>query len=493
VRSFRTGIEKGTTMSAAWILGIALMAQAEGQPAESGMKIRDQILNGRYQRIAVCPLPICRSDEGDSFSNSEVGPQGRVWCENLNNFLAANSRTDGFSLINQRTVSQTMQGVSLEDLADRNMLRQLSNRLGAEALVIVEVTFRHGTTAKEFVCTNQPKLINLVENTEVVATAEKVTLSLSDWAFMGHSFEVRRWSADRLELVGFDESLALVDGNAMGLGAEQTQYNGLIRNRKHPLLAAPGPYAIQILVGNETRPANEIHGDLYVRLEPGENFGIRLQNDDTRPVLCAVYIDGVNTIGKQFQHPLMNPPADRWSLTPGYQGRIDGWFVRGNSDNSSDSLQRFRIVPKPQAVAAGFGQTVEGNFGMITAIFYTNGIAGIVPVPTIVAAGSRGGSQFGIGADRADAINLNFTDAKAGLMLSAMTIHYRSGKELDDLKKLRNSTSIANQAPVPPPVSTHRPTPAYPQTLNSRPKPSNSGPGEDEIFPSTAPAKTGRK
>src|SRR5262249_9861813 len=148
----------------------------------------------------------------------------------------------------------------------------------------------------------------LIDNTVTSASPERPTISLSDWAFMGHSFEARRWLADGLKLVGFDERLPVADGYAMGLAAEQTQYNFLYKNQPHPLNSpAPPPYSIQVAVGNQIRVPLQIGGDLYVNLEPGENFLIRLLNDDTRPVLCALYIDGVNTIGMQFQHPLLNP------------------------------------------------------------------------------------------------------------------------------------------------------------------------------------------
>jgi hypothetical protein len=276
----------------------------------------------------------------------------------------------------------------------------------------------------------------------------------------------------------------------MGLEAEQTQFSSLKKNQPHPLISGSTTYSIQVVVGDEARPVKEIGDELFVRLDPGENFSIRLQNDDTRPVLCALYIDGVNTIGRQFQHPLMNPPADRWSLTPGYHGKIDGWLIRGNSDNAQNALQRFRIVPKPQSVAAGFGQSVDGNFGMITAIFYTNGIAGIEPIPTLLAGGPRGGSQFGVGADQADAIKLNFTDSKAGLMLAAMTIHYRSDKELNDLIKSRGNS---NQAPVPPPASASKTTTANTHASTTKPMPLPVIPGEDEIFPSAPSSPSGAK
>ena len=448
----------------AWMMGIALLAQVDGESIQKLNKIREEIRAGGYKQVAVCPRPICRSGEGESFASADVGPQGRVWCENLYNFLSANARDDGFGLTPSRSVSQHMAGFSLEDLSDPGKLRKLSALLNAPALVIVEVAYRPGTMTEEPVWTLNPKLYNLIENTETIVKPEKVTLSLSDWAFMGNSFEARRWKGDRLELVGFSEGLSLAEGLAMGLGAEQSQHNYLIKDRPHPLLSESTslPYGIQIVVGNEDLEIKEIGDKLYVELNPGQTFGVRMQNDLDRPVLCALYIDGVNTVGQQFQHPLVSPPTDRWSLVPHYRGRIDGWFNRGLA-NGPQTIQPFRIVSKSGSVAAGFGQSVDGNFGMITAIFYTNGVEGINPAPSFVAA--RGTTQFAVGADQATAINVNFHDAKAGLILAAITVHYRTGEELNGL---------IDNPPKPGPSGLDNPPKPKPVKPNT--------PGEDEVF-----------
>jgi len=391
-------------------------------------ELSDKIVAAGHQRIVICPRVVSTDIEGEAASFAgRLGPQAGLVPNQLAERLRETSRKR-YELVSFDVVNRAMQGMTVEDLQRASTLQMLGKRTGADALVMIKAK---STGRSKRIYTAE--LFDLVGGGKEAQVEETIDEGLSDAAFSGRSFEARRWVDGRVKAVGLNSRLG--ETRAFGLGAEyeRLQLAAIVADGPHPLERPQFDYGFAIVVDGKVRPWTRIGSELYVALEPGEKFGIHVWNDSDHDAFCGLFIDGVNTINKVFEHPLVTPTSRHWYLERRSGKRmIRGWFAI-DSNRQLQSLSRFQVVLREESVA--FGQGVAHQFSTITAIVYTKGLDIGASVPRTPLKSKGGLGSFAIGEAESENVSLRFRSGQRGIMLAAMTVHYRTSSELQKLRE----------------------------------------------------------
>jgi hypothetical protein len=423
----------------------------EGQNDE----IASLIASNGYKKIAVCPYVVHRGKKTDFFG--DLNKHARELSRRTERMLISQSAVakkrgeSGFVVVPSETLELHMQEAGVTYTA---LLKDAQTRWGiagetrADALVLIYGVFEEDERNREYIELElklyelprkkpRPTDDGVLESKGI--QVERSDVTLSDAVQLGRSFEARRWDGDRLDLVDLSSRLnpesKLDYAFAYGLEAERRQFQELLaKRRQHPLAGEnAASTVIRVLVQGKEREPVSVDDKLYVRLDAGERYEIELANNSNHAVLFGIFVDGINTIrdAQEAEHPYLQPAHCHWAMGPEDRtGVVEGWY-----HHQTAQLGRFRVGGAAESVAGGKG--VYNQLGMITAVVYTNGIEGITPEPWHLPPppGSKGATvEEGIGTaedPRQDA-DLQLVRAKKGLMLAAMTLHYRDSEWFED-------------------------------------------------------------
>jgi len=455
--------------------GLAQFGQTTGAPLSLQQGLAAAILSKGYQRVGVLPQFIGRTPAGEETLQGATGPHARLFAEKVEEALVAQAG-GRFQVIEGRQMKEAFQGLAMEDLGKPEALRACAERVGGmDALVVGIVTDqRHSTEgppAMDLTC----RLIDLASSSLVDVRRESLHLSLAGAAYMGESFELRRWQTGQLINVGLTRdvgSRAFINADynpAAGLNP-----NHIRRDRPHPLLDPSFPFPMQVFVQDQPRPAQRIGDRMYVALEPGETYYVRVDNRSNQPVFIALFVDGINILGKKREHP---GKCRYWRIGPAPDfARFRGWY---SGTGSTLVEEEFTITPAEDTVAgrSGFFEAL----GMITAVIYTVGtppqqqpqVASVprqqqpawggqtpwqpkasrptgprlgsppratAPAPRLGAPsggpGAAPGATFGTGAGERREVRVEQSQGgEPGLILAAVTIYYRTASQLQQLRR----------------------------------------------------------
>jgi hypothetical protein len=184
----------------------------------------------------------------------------------------------------------------------------------------------------------------------------------------------------------------------------------------------------------------------YLPIEPGEEMNIQLKNTSSQPVMIAVFVDGMNILGKVRQLPDENCRA--WAFAPGQTGYFRGWYT---GERGQEQVEPFVVTRFEDSVAGKLGEKV--HVGAITLVMFTNTwpertslitnprpyfleaywnpqqkrlaiLEGITP-PMPPTVGAAPADAFGMGGKKPVASKLEYRNAgQPCTILAAMTIHY---------------------------------------------------------------------
>lgn len=452
-----------------------------------------------YRVVGVCPRVLSAPGQaGDS--KADLGPLAEHWARALQGSLAEVGRARGFRVVDSARMEAAMQNVSEDMVRQPDFLKSLQQQQGLDALVVIvakPVGKRYQQTV-EVIATGNGK--------SVFSAAETNPRTVSDAVYAGESFELRRWVADnsgRWQLT--KDRMRLRGDAAYGLGPvfEQMQYASMTGKPQHPLLQQNNPLGFRVVVYRtetrnengqplvttvkEERPLQQIGDEVYVALEPGEEYGVDLWNVSPRETYALLYVDGVNSINAKLQHPGEVADHEVWWMDKGREHAvIKGWLEH---DGETQRMRNFKVVPATESVAGKPGML--DRVGSITCIFYTKGIADLPQPQQLAARGVASTFGTGGGAARDTQLDVDTAATRRGLVLSAMTVHYRTAAQIAKLKspQLRppqpgvdETPMVAVPVPMPKPMSKPDETVAFPGTTVKQPKPVKA-PGETVPFP----------
>jgi hypothetical protein len=155
---------------------------------------------------------------------------------------------------------------------------------------------------------------------------------------------------------------ALISAVLAGPGAAQNSQERVTK---------PYPnFEVEVLVNG--RPSSQYyeHGRMYVEAVRGAEYEISLRNSSSDRVAVALFVDGLNTIDAR-RTSAWN--ASKWVIEPYQTITIGGWQM------SSDRARRFYFTDERDSYATKLG--VNGNFGVISAVFFRERRRDITPIP----------------------------------------------------------------------------------------------------------------
>lgn len=405
------------------VLSLLLLA-SPGQFLEDMV---DDVIDERYETLAVLPRPIYIDGKDQKQTlGGELGPQADYFCDRLNREIV--KLADGeFDVVETSKMQEVCRKFSLAQIQRKSVRQLIADQAGDAEVLVIPVVTNSTSPARKFDL--KCILVDLDRNSEEEYGVEELQIGLSDAAYMGESWELRRWNADGSKLlnVGLEDSGASPKSALFGTGPrmEQRQYKWIDRSHPYPLTSGSGfPALVGVKVSGSSRPLITAGQNQYVALEAGEEPLINVVNTGTRDVYALVFVDGVNVMGKKQEHPGEVIPKDRHRLIKRDQGfDFEGWYTPqgGNTWN----VESFKLTDERNSVAAEQGSV--DRVGMITVLFYTVGWGGVTPGDRFLQSGGR----LGFGSGRTRPVKLDASTADSpGLLLSAVTIRYARRSEI---------------------------------------------------------------
>jgi hypothetical protein len=441
------------------------------------------IVQKGYRRVGVFPQCTGRQGAGDAESFSgPTAAHAKLFAERLQEALVRQS-AGRFEVISQRVMGKACEGIAIGDLGDPKRLQELAERVGGmDALVVGTVTEQHDLSSGQQFFDVRSELIEVSGGASGSVSTERLAVSIAGLAYSGRSFELRRWSGGTLENVGLRRE---AEGRAF-LAGDYNPASGLspadiLPDQCHPLDDPECPFGLEILVDGKPRPRQRVGRDVYVALERGERFGIGIQNRSGQDAYLALFVDGLNVLGKKRESP---SNCRCWHVGKQDEYLFRGWYSGANTQYVEEAFE-ITSASGSEAGKQGFADSL----GMITAVFYTIGVppqtARPAPPPegeepmlrtrvvrnpetgrqeTVSEARSLDpetgkwkwhrvylsvapGGQIGVRGAESRAVRLEeFRGDKPGLIMAAITVRYATHWQLEEM--LRSAPSGA-MAPAP--------------------------------------------
>jgi hypothetical protein len=375
------------------------------------------LAESKFRTVAVFPEVLEETEDG-IYRLPLPMQQSKVEMERVYSRLK-HVANDTLTVVDPKTVRRAALKFSVGELNQDDVKMQILRNAKADVLVL-GVQSRGVEASSEMTLVAWAPSSQESDQNVPVSYRQETRRSLSDLAFAGKSFELRRWNENELTLPGFRDDVS-DHHELVGLGYqhELNQARQMRPELPHPLSIKEFPFKITIAVNHQPRELIPIGDRYYLTASDGETVEFWVQNRTGHKVLLGLYIDGENTLGKKFQHPLQTPTENHWVLPPGKR-TVRSWYSPAKKEKSPLIVRR----------EPGFtGGTAGGDpSGTITAMFYTDGTRGIdVPPPIRV----RG---VNIEAGEPEPAELRTMPGRKGLMLAAVTIHYRSSEEMKALR-----------------------------------------------------------
>src|SRR5690606_14355884 len=109
-----------------------------------------------------------------------------------------NEAGGAYKIVDPETAFDAIKGLQIDDLNHPKVRQQIGEQTGADAMLFVFAEENVESGQWDLLC----KLVELEDSTVAAQTRRTLDLILSDAAYMGESFEARRWGPNGIEIVG---------------------------------------------------------------------------------------------------------------------------------------------------------------------------------------------------------------------------------------------------------------------------------------------------
>ena len=400
------------------------------QPESAARKLAAEIVEKGYAKVGIMPRFKSRVPGGEDTLGGSIGPQADKFAEDLQDDLA-NLADNRFKVIDGGRIKKAFGSLTIEDLNNQSLLAKVAKDVGGlDALIVGSVLDERDPSGKTNLASldTRCRLIDVRDGSVAGTAKESVKVTLSEAAYMGESWELRRWTSDGLTNVGLDLPAGEAPEIAFGTGPvyETDQYAMIRRPTAHPLLDPTFPFPTEIIVDGEARKPVQVGDQLYVALDPGDIYQIAMKNDAPRNVYTAVFVDGINVLGKERESP---SSCRHWDFAAGNKARFKGWV---SGDGGKFIEEEFMITEADATVGAGQG--FSEKLGVITVVFYTVGMKDVPAAPKSKA--MIVGGTFGTGTSKKTReLNLDMKARELpGPILATVTLHYATSAQIKKLE-----------------------------------------------------------
>ncbi len=404
-----------------WLVSSFICLVAWGAPVAwagefdaAASKVAEAIGNAGLERVSVLPVLFLenRLSYGDNKpARLTSSPHSSMYAEQFELALV-DAGAGKFRLIPSQTALESLRTIEpkLNDLsANSPAFRQLPSKVegGLDALVVGTIREREFDPSSSSVARDVAwKLVDLTDGSIRVGRETSGVWSLADEVYNGRSHEFYRPRQNRYWAVGFGFSTPRQDKLPLH-PLDSLEYFQLTPNSRndapHPVFNPKCPFKATFLINGQerslltaaSRDSDEIVGvsdpaqfnlndtarrksplgsgnpvydnNAFLPVQPGEQLTIKVRNDSDRRVMVAVYIDGINTLGKRRELPDQNCRV--WSLAAGEAGEFQGWY---SGPQGQEQREDFVVGFWEDSVAGKLGQ--KDHVGMITVVFFSEGM-----------------------------------------------------------------------------------------------------------------------
>lgn len=403
---------RGVLAIAILVGGSATRAADPGTPAE---KIAAGIRRAGFQRVVVLPLvieedlgaeQIARHNGGAApaapsssaallsasfhsrllpermemaLAEAAAGDFSLVPCATLLAALERGGRAPGSRGIGEAEVAGLVagQGTNAEGLVVGSLKTRFGEAAGPQGQVL-------GFSLEDVAW----KLVDLRDSTIRAAASTTAFTSLADAVYRGRSAEFFRWDGERLRvLFAFGQHqkeripLAPSDGNDLSARLEANDHINPIINPNCPYKVRfefdGKPRALTIpvdrnpskIVGGPSKTFADWGGHVFLPIEPGETPVIKLTNDGAKRVMVALFVDGVNVLGKRRELP--DERCATWVLDAKKEGTFRGWYT---GPRGEEQVEPFVLEPWQRSIAGKLGLERDADQAQaITIVVFTEG------------------------------------------------------------------------------------------------------------------------
>lgn len=420
------------TISTSLMLVVAACFSATTDEVAS--KLAGELVESGTRRVGVVPKVLLRT-AGDDKVAADLGPRAELIAQELaaalNDQATRGPHGGKFTVVSHRVMREAFAELAANSLGSMKALKQVGEVTRADSLLAILATDHGNSIDLNY------EIIPVSGDTGASVRSQRSDIkNLTDFAYMGHSFEARRWVNDRMLPLG-------LKGDPNLLGSGDIPLAELKQDQPHPMISKSFPYGIGVAVSGREAYAASVKQDLYVALNENEKYSIQVWNTGPRPVYMALYIDGINTIGKALEGPGTTSEGRMWCIDPSSKhATIKGYLTIGKAGEAQQISEEFIVTRREDSMAGRQG--FNDRIGLITAVIYD-----FVPVasnPT----GEKSLPQIGTKAGKKEAIEIkDWGLGKRGVMLAAVTLRYATPNEIN---ALRSTDDRATPQQVPPVV-----------------------------------------
>lgn len=431
------------TISASVMLFLASCFSAV--PDETASKIAGEISESGMHRVGVVPRVLVR-ESGDDKIARELGPQAELIARDMSTALgdqvAKGAYKGKFSVASHRVMREAFGGLSVQSLGSIKALQQVGETARVDSLLVILATDRGNAIDFSY------ELIPVSGDTAPSVRSKSSDIkNLTDFAYMGYSFEAQRVVNDRLVPVGLKS-----DPNSFLPG--DIPLSELKSDQPHPMTSKSFPYRIGVAVAGREAYVTPIQQELYVGLNENEKYSIQVWNTGPRPVYMALYIDGINTIGKALEGPGTTTEGRMWCLDPSSKhATISGYLTIAKPGEARQTSEEFIVARREDSLAGQLG--FNDRIGLITAVIYD-----FIP-ENKATDGQKALPEIGTRAGKKEAIEIkDWGRGRRGVILAAVTLRYATPREISAMAPSgggkpqpdppdqagKTSTSVAQQA-----------------------------------------------
>ncbi|MDX1961982.1 MAG: hypothetical protein SFX18_02440 [Pirellulales bacterium] len=378
---------------------------------ESAGKIAASLRERGLTRIGVLPIVLEQEINPWQETNTITAKSsqlGELYCQNMQESLLNQSQGD-FEVVDLADLAVALKSarIDIKSLTGTSQeITALAKHVegGLEAIVIG--TFRDrplepgsGFQTRDIIW----KTISIKNKSVLSQVSREDPYSLAAEVYQGRSQEFFRWDKNVLRPIGFGKHFKGPSSTALKPSDPLVLY-GLYADKASPvqdfaILNPNCPYKVQfevdrqiqkLMVGvmpqsiematnirdesssNESPVSIIAKGNpldstsIYLPINPGEGLKIRIRNDSPKRVMVAIFVDGINILGKRRELP--DEYCQVWALEKGVTGTFSGWY---SGPSGTEQVEPFVIKRYEDSVAGKLGETER--VGTITLVFFNEG------------------------------------------------------------------------------------------------------------------------
>jgi hypothetical protein len=377
----------------------------------SANDLADKLRKLNVKKVAVLPITFVEDKSaiqleqsrnpnrpGNAIANTTLSGSGnslRV-AEEMQRFLAEASMGD-FGVVPSDVLFERIElsGLKPTDFSPsdtKNLIKAINSEGDIDAVVVNTLrTFHLELPAQNGSSFLGPKqnshewsLLSCSDRTILAAKLDEPKfVSLAEAVYDGLSVEYFRYQNGKLtSLLAYSKNeinnLPLLPSDPMELFDKDFLLES--PHRVHPILNSNCPFRVDFLINERSLPllvaeskdffSGASYSPVMINLEPGEEPSIRIENKSSQQVMVAVFIDGINILGKARQLP--DESCRAWLLDQKKTTLFDSWWT--GDQNTPVQQSRFVIEDWRESVAGKLGLSGDSaSSRAITIVFFTVG------------------------------------------------------------------------------------------------------------------------